>query len=98
MRTTHETKKTVSFRLNGKAKSHLDRQAALLHVSPGELCRSIIERHLANDDARAVLDALGEMSRRQDALVQALEEALSALEEQVAALRRDFDRALKADP
>ena len=99
MRTAaHETKRTMSFRLTGKAKSDLDRQAELLHVSPGELCRSVIERHLENEESRAVLDAIAEIGRRHDALVQVLEEALSGREEQVAALRRDFDRALKKAP
>ena len=97
MRTAgNETKTTMTFRLTGKARSDLDRQAQLLHVSPGEICRSVIERHLGNEDTRVVLDAIAEIARRHDALVQALEEALSSLEEQVTALRRDFDRALKA--
>jgi hypothetical protein len=97
MRTAaHETKRTMTFRLTGKAKSDLDRQAELLHVSPGELCRSVIERHLEDGEPRAVLDAIAEVARRHNALAEALEDALSSLEEQVAALRRDFDRALKA--
>ena len=67
-----------------------------MHVSAGELCRSVIERHLEDEEPRAVLDAIAEIGRRHDALAEALEEALSSLEEQVTALRRDFDRALKA--
>lgn len=99
MRTAaHETKTTMTFRLTGKARRDLDRQAELLHVSPGELCRSVVERHLENEDTRAVLEAIAEIGRRHEALAEALEEALSSLEEQVTALRRDFDRAIKKAP
>jgi hypothetical protein len=97
MRTeAHDTKTTMTFRLTGKARRNLDQQAELLHVSPGEICRSVIVRHLENEDTRVVLDAIAEIARRHNALAEALEEALSSLEGQVAALRRDFDRALKA--
>src|SRR5512135_1730656 len=91
-----EDRGTMTFRLSGQARKELDRQAAQKHVTPGRLCRMLLERHLASGELRAVLDAIAEVGSRQDALAQGLEEGLSALEEEVAGLRRDFDRALRA--
>lgn len=96
LRPRYDARESVSFRLEPKTKRELDRQARLLHVTSGELCRSVMERHLARDDLRVVLDAITEVGSRQDAMARALEEALSGVEEEVAGLRRDFDRALRA--
>lgn len=86
--------KAIGFRLGGKPLAELERQAAALGVSPGEFCRAVIERHLQRDDTRAILEAIEALNRRHDALAHGLEEALADLEQELAALRRDFHRAL----
>ena len=87
--------RTISFRLAGKPLTELERQAKALGVSPGELCRAVVERHARCDESRAILDAIEALSRRHEALARALEEALSGLEEELTALRDDFRRALR---
>src|SRR5512135_2818057 len=96
IRPANENRSSMTFRLSGKARRELARQATSRHVSSSELCRTVLERHFATGDLRAVMDAIAEVSRRQDAVAGALEEALSGVEGEVAGLRRDFERALKA--
>ena len=88
--------RTIGFRLAGKPLAELDRQAEALGVSPGEFCRAVVERHLKNDEARAILEAIEALNRRHDAFAHGLEEALSSLEEELAGLRQDFNRAVRA--
>jgi len=85
---------TVGFRLAGKSLSELVRQAEALGVSPGELSRAVVERHLKHDESRAILEAIETLNRRHEALARGLEEALSGLEEELASLRQDLHRAL----
>ena len=85
---------TVGFRLAGKSLSELVRQSEALGVSPGELSRAVVERHLKNDESRAILEAIETLNRRHEALARGLEEALSGLEEELASLRQDLHRAL----
>jgi DNA-binding transcriptional MocR family regulator len=94
MRRTRE-EKTLGFRLTGRPRAELERQAEALGCSPGELCRAVIERYLKHDESRAILEALDALARRHEALAKALEEALSSLEEELARLRHDFNRAVK---
>lgn len=90
--------RTISFRLAGKPLAELERQAGALGVSPGELCRSVLERYLAHDEWRAALEAIEALGRRHEALGRALEEALSGLEGELTSFRDDFHRALRATP
>lgn len=85
---------TVGFRLAGKSLSELVRQSEALGVSPGELSRAVVERHLKHDESRAILEAIETLNRRHEALARGLEEALSGLEEELASLRQDLHRAL----
>lgn len=88
--------KTVGFRLGGKPLVELERQAGALGISAGEFSRDVVERHLKRDDTRAILEAIETLSKRQQELVRALDEALSGLEDELSGLRQDFDRALRA--
>ena len=88
--------KTVGFRLGGKPLAELERQARTLGVSPGELARAVLERHLKRDETRAILEAIGTLSKRHEALARETHEALTGLEDELTGLRQDFNRALKA--
>ena len=59
---------TVGFRLAGKSLSELVRQSEALGVSPGELSRAVVERHLEHDESRVILEALETLNRRHEAL------------------------------
>ena len=59
---------TVGFRLAGKSLSELVRQSEALGVSPGELSRAVVERHLKHDESRAILEAIETLNRRHEAL------------------------------
>lgn len=87
--------KTVGFRLGGKPLAELERQARALGVSPGELARAVLERHLKRDETRAILEAIGALSKRHEALTRGTHEALAGLEDELSGLRQDFNRALK---
>ena len=98
MRGRGDESRTVSFRLAGKALAELERQAKAFGISAGELSRALVERELRNETAREILGAIDTLNRRHAALAQGLEEALSGLEEELAALRKDFNRALQEAP
>jgi hypothetical protein len=94
MRTKRDDR-TISFRLAGKPLTELERQAEALGVSPGELCRAVVDRYVRCDESRAILEAIEGLARRHEAVARALEEALSGLEKELTALREDFRRALR---
>lgn len=88
--------KTISFRLASHRVTELHREAKALGVSPGELCRAVVERHLKRDDTRVILEAIEALGQRQEALAQALDQALTRLDDELSGLREDFNRALRA--
>lgn len=89
--------KTVGFRLGGKHLAELERQARTLGVSPGELARAVLERHLKRDETRAILEAIGALSKRHEALLRGVSEAMTGLEDELSGLRQDFNLVVKKD-
>ena len=94
--TTKREQKTIGFRLSGPPRAELERQAEALGVSPGELCRAVVERYLRHDESRAILESLEDLKRRHDSLTRWLDERIAGVDDELTSFRQDFKTALKA--
>lgn len=89
--------KTIAFRLSAKTITDLERRAKAHGVSPGEYSRAVLERHLKDDHASTIMEALEALKRHQDAGLTGLEGAFTALREELSHIRRQEFVSRKAE-
>src|SRR3954468_19003594 len=86
--------RTISFRLSGAPLKELERQAEESKVSLGDLSRAVVDRYIKNEEFRSILTVAQALGDQQERQAETLNSRLAALTTEVAALRRDFNKAV----
>ena len=86
---------SISFRMSGTAVKKLAELSEAQRVSLGEFSRAVVLRHLQDqDEFRRVVEMIEALSQHHRRQTETLGQTIEELSSEVAALRKDFNRAV----